>query len=58
MSIASSRFFYGFGYKTIEAAQAALEDCYATGEISQAEEPAIVTYVTKKGRRYGIKING
>ena len=34
MSIASSRFFYGFGYKTIEAAQAALEDCYATGEIS------------------------
>ena len=58
MSIASSRFFYGFGYKTLEQAQAALEDFYADGQISQAEQPAIVTYMTKKGRRYGIKING
>ena len=52
------RFFYSFGHKSLDAAKAALEHCFATGEVSESEQPEIVSYMTKKGRRWGIQVNG
>lgn len=53
------RYIYASGYKTRAAAQEALYDCYATGEISDGDQPRIVSYTAKNGSwRYGIEVNG
>lgn len=47
------RYAYHTGFKTLDAAQAALEDAYASGEISPAERPLIQSYdawVAPKGQ--------
>lgn len=61
------RYAYHTGFKTREAAQAALEDAYAAGEVSPAERPLIQAYeawVAPKGEplravtRYAITVEG
>ena len=53
-----TRFQYAYGYRTYAAALAALEHCYATGEVSESERPEITSYTTMNGCRYAIIIDG
>jgi len=39
-----SKYTYAFGYRTREAAETALEDMFACGEVSQAERPTVESY--------------
>jgi hypothetical protein len=43
------RVTYAYGFKTFDAAQNALIDGFASGEISPGEAPEIVTYRTLQG---------
>ena len=52
------RFYYAFGYKSRELAEAALVDCFAEGTVSEGEKPVIKSYQTKKGTRWGIEVAG
>lgn len=61
-----ARCFYAT-YPTREKAEDALEDCYGSGEVSEAERPLIESYpttkidalgVTHRTYRYAITLNG
>lgn len=53
----ATRYTYAHGYKSRDAAQDALEDCFATGEVSQCERPKIEAYQSRlNGRRYMITL--
>lgn len=47
------RFSYS-SHKTYAAAEAALEDYFATGEVSWGDNPDIV----KRGKRWHVELNG
>lgn len=52
-----ARFYYATGYKTREAAEMALFDLYADGEVSPSEWPLVERYTAKNGKtRYGITL--
>jgi hypothetical protein len=40
-----AEYVYSRGYGSAEKAEAALEDCFAEGEISLSERPRVVCYV-------------
>lgn len=50
----TERFFYAWGYKTLEKAQDALETMFANGEVSLGEHPKIVSYNGK----YAVELDG
>lgn len=61
----SSRYTYAYGYRSFEAADAALEDCFATGEVLPGEFPEIESYRIPRGNgarsgatRYRITLAG
>ena len=52
-------FWYATGYKTYEAAEFALIDLFATGEVDLSDWARIEGYTAKNGkRRFGIKLRG
>ena len=61
------RYYYAT-YATRQKAEDALEDCYASGEVSEAERPRIESYPVKAvahpvvnraaGTRYAITLEG
>jgi len=54
-----TRFLYAMGYRSREAAKAALIDCYATGDITLGENPRLVIYATVGSQRFwAIEIDG
>lgn len=54
-----TRYTYGSGYKTRQAALDMIEDGFAAGEISESERPQIESYTNAKGqRRYLVTLLG
>ena len=43
------RVTYAYGFKTRDAAETALVDCFANGEISEGEGPEISSYRSRDG---------
>lgn len=53
------RITYAYGYRTRVAAEAALEDSFAHGDVSHADAPAVESYANRDGAtRYRITLNG
>lgn len=53
------RFTYSYGYRTRDAAEAALEDCFSSGEVSHGDSPSVEAYATQDGKtRYRITLAG
>jgi hypothetical protein len=53
-----TRFFYATGFKTYEAAEFALIDMFADGEVSLSEHPLVESYTAKNGkRRFAVTLN-
>jgi len=50
------RFEYAGPYKTRERAEAALEHCFATGEVVEGERPEVESRKTPKGRRWFVTL--
>ncbi len=56
-SSTSPRYWYAYGYKTADAAAAAIDDMYADGEISPCDAPRVAPYTSTTGeRRYGVQL--
>lgn len=52
------RFWYSYGYRSRQAAHDAIEEMYASGEISPCDAPLVVAYISGNGeRRYGVQLN-
>lgn len=59
------RYYYAT-CRTRERAEEILEECFAAGEVSEAEQPQIESYstertensVTKKARRWAVTLDG
>lgn len=47
----ADRHCYAWGYKTRDAAENAVEDMFASAEISECENPTIKSYTNKAGAR-------
>ena len=47
--IETLRVTYVYGFKTRDAAEAALVDCFASGEIMEGEGPEISSYRSRDG---------
>jgi hypothetical protein len=53
------RFTYSYGYRTRDAAEAALEDCFSSGEVSHGDSPRVEVYATQDGKtRFRITLAG
>lgn len=53
------RFTYSYGYRTRDAAEAALDDCFANGDVSHGDAPAVEAYKNRDGAtRYRITLAG
>ena len=51
------RHWYAYGYRSRDAAEDALEDCFAAGEVSACEAPEVRSYRARSGeRRWGISV--
>lgn len=50
------RYTYAYGYKSQQAAEAALEQSYAAGEISTGEKARIYRYSCPAGHRWAIDL--
>ena len=50
------RYTYAYGYRSQQDAEAALEQCYAAGEISEGEKPRIYRYSCPGGHRWAIDL--
>lgn len=54
-----NRYTYAYGYRTADAAENAIEDLCAAGEISTGENPKASSYRTRDGRtRWCITLEG
>jgi len=53
------RHTYAYGYRTRDAAEAALVDCFANGDVSPGDDPRVEPYATRDGAtRYRITLAG
>ena len=54
-----TRFLYAMGYRSREAAKAAMIDAYTEGRLTLGENPRLVIYATVGAQRYwAIEIDG
>jgi len=51
-----TRYTYAFGYRSQIAAELALEDAFATGDILPGEKPRIYRYSCPGGHRWAIDL--
>lgn len=51
-----TRYTYAYGYKSQPAAEDALEQAYATGDILPGEKPRIYRYSCPAGHRWAIDL--
>lgn len=51
-----SNHWFAYGFKSREAAETALHNAIADGEVSPFEHPRVESYAGNAGKRYGIRV--